>query len=101
MFTGLLMVEKYRQTFTRELYLYAHDYWRLTVFTGRNNFINFSPGFVIVKPGLNSLGILHWRDSQVARGLISLQFFAGEITGVGHTGALNRVCLIPFQFTTL
>ena len=55
MFTGVPLFEKYGQKFTGELLMYRgqHKYLRGTVFTRRNNFINFSPGFVSLKPGFH------------------------------------------------
>ena len=35
------------------MYRGQHSYLRGTVFTRRNNFINFSPGFVSLKPGFH------------------------------------------------
>ena len=40
------------------------------VFTQKNNFINFSPGFVNLKPGFHLWGVLCRRDYRLDRGLI-------------------------------
>ena len=48
---------------------------RGTVFTHRNDVINFSPGFVNGQPGFHLSGVLYRGDYRLVRGLILLHFF--------------------------
>ena len=62
-------------------------------FLRENIFSNFSPGFACLLPRFHLRDVLYRGDSHLIRGLILLQFFAGEITGVGCTGALRQGCI--------